>query len=206
MNHMQLDAQRVGDLMLFINVLWSGVLQTVGYMLLLYAYIGWASVGGFMIMVVLIPLQKYFFKMISNLRGEQMKLTDRRVKLQNEALSGVKILKLNAWEAPLRREVEGIRGEEMKTAGRVANRNAMNASIMNTGPTLVGPRDTKTRRPFTHLTTVMPKEEPPAAAAAAFRRLPPPFFSPSSRRPPSVLKPFIIDACTVDNSPRVCLQ
>jgi ATP-binding cassette subfamily C (CFTR/MRP) protein 1 len=104
---MQLDAQRVGDLMLFINVLWSGVLQTVGYMFLLYAYIGWASVGGFMIMVILIPLQKYFFKIISKLRAEQIKLTDRRVKLQNEALSGVKILKLNAWEEALRREVEG---------------------------------------------------------------------------------------------------
>ena len=34
LNHMQLDAQRVGDLMLFINVLWSGVLQTLGYMAL----------------------------------------------------------------------------------------------------------------------------------------------------------------------------
>jgi ABC-type multidrug transport system fused ATPase/permease subunit len=137
LNHMQLDAQRVGDLMLFINVLWSGVLQTVGYMLLLYAYIGWASVGGFGIMVVLIPLQKYFFKVISALREQQTKLTDRRVKLQNEALSGVKILKLNAWEEALRREVEAVRGEEMRTAAKVANKNAMNSSIMNTGPTLV---------------------------------------------------------------------
>ena len=137
LNHMQLDAQRVGDLMLFINVLWSGILQTVGYMLLLYAYIGWAAVGGFAVMIVLVPLQKYFFQIISELRGEQMKLTDRRVKLQNEALSGVKILKLNAWEEPLRREVEGVRAEEMVKATGVANRNAMNAAIMNTGPTLV---------------------------------------------------------------------
>ena len=99
LNHMQLDAQRVGDLMLFINVLWSGILQTVGYMTLLYFYIGWASLGGFAVMVILIPLQKAFFQMISKLRREQMKLTDRRVKLQNEALSGVKILKLNAWRS-----------------------------------------------------------------------------------------------------------
>jgi ABC-type multidrug transport system fused ATPase/permease subunit len=137
LNHMQLDAQRVGDLMLFINVLWSGILQTVGYMTLLYFYIGWASLGGFAVMVFLIPLQKVFFQMISKLRREQMKLTDRRVKLQNEALSGVKILKLNAWEEPLRKEVERVREEEMVKARGVANRNAMNAAIMNTGPTLV---------------------------------------------------------------------
>ena len=137
LNHMQLDAQRVGDLMLFINVLWSGILQTVGYMTLLYFYIGWASLGGFAVMVILIPLQKAFFQMISKLRREQMKLTDRRVKLQNEALSGVKILKLNAWEEPLRKEVEGVRAEEMQKAKAVQNRNALNAAIMNTGPTLV---------------------------------------------------------------------
>jgi ABC-type multidrug transport system fused ATPase/permease subunit len=137
LNHMQLDAQRVGDLMLFINVLWSGILQTVGYMTLLYFYIGWASLGGFAVMVILIPLQKAFFQMISKLRREQMKLTDRRVKLQNEALSGVKILKLNAWEEPLRKEVEGVRAEEMRKAKAVQNRNALNAAIMNTGPTLV---------------------------------------------------------------------
>ena len=137
LNHMQLDAQRVGDLMLFINVLWSGILQTLGYMALLHAYIGWASVGGFMVMVILVPMQKWFFQIISKLRNEQMKLTDRRVKLQNEALSGVKILKLNAWEEPLRTEVEGVRAEEMVKAKGVANRNAMNTAIMNTGPTLV---------------------------------------------------------------------
>ena len=59
------------------------------------------------------------------------------MKLQNEALSGVKILKLNAWEEPLRTEVEGVRAEEMVKAKGVANRNAMNTAIMNTGPTLV---------------------------------------------------------------------
>ena len=137
LNHMQLDAQRVGDLMLFINVLWSGVLQTLGYMALLYYYIGWAAIGGFAIMVFLVPLQKYFFKVIAALRGDQMKLTDRRVKLQNEALSGVKILKLNAWEDPTREEVEGVRGEEIKKGEKIANVNAVNMSIMNTGPTLV---------------------------------------------------------------------
>ena len=57
--------------------------------------------------------------------------------MQNEALSGIKILKLNAWEEPLREEVEAVRAEEMLIAGRVANRNAMNMAIMNAGPTLV---------------------------------------------------------------------
>ena len=137
LNHMQLDAQRVGDTMFFINVLWSGILQIAGYMTILYFYLGWAAIGGFGVMVVLVPLQKTFFRWISKLRSQQMVQTDRRVKMQNEALSGIKILKLNAWEEPLREEVEAVRAEEMLIAGRVANRNAMNMAIMNAGPTLV---------------------------------------------------------------------
>ncbi len=60
LNYMQLDAQRVGDLMLFLNVLWSGLLQTMGYMALLYSYIGWSVFGGLFIMLGLIPAQKFF--------------------------------------------------------------------------------------------------------------------------------------------------
>ncbi len=57
LNYMQLDAQRVADLMLFVNVLWSGLLQIVGYMALLYSYIGWSVFGGLAVMIGLIPLQ-----------------------------------------------------------------------------------------------------------------------------------------------------
>ena len=137
LNHMQLDAQRVGDLMLFINVLWSGVLQTLGYMALLYYYIGWAAIGGFAIMVFLVPLQKYFFKShrgasrgSDEADGQAREAAERSPERRED-------LKLNAWEDPTREEVEGVRGEEIKKGEKIANVNAVNMSIMNTGPTLV---------------------------------------------------------------------
>ena len=104
LNHMQLDAQRVGDLMLFINVIWSGLFQIIGYIALLYMYIGWSVFGGFFLLIALIPLQKFFYTLAYKLRSVQTKYTDRRVKLENEGLSGVKILKLNAWEDSLEDE------------------------------------------------------------------------------------------------------
>ena len=137
LNHMQLDAMRVGDLMLFINVLWSGILQLTGYMALLYIYIGWSVFGGLAIMLALIPLQKYFYGLTFAYRKEQTKETDKRVKLENEGLSGIKILKLNAWEASLQNEVSEVRRREMIHATQVANVSALNTAIMMAGPTLV---------------------------------------------------------------------
>jgi len=137
LNYMQLDAQRVGDLMLFLNVLWSGLLQTMGYMALLYSYIGWSVFGGLFIMLGLIPAQKFFYGMMYRYRKKQNVETDRRVKLENEGLSGIKILKLNAWEESLREEVAEVRKREMIQATKVANVAAINTSIMSAGPVIV---------------------------------------------------------------------
>ena len=137
LNHMQLDAQRVGDLMLFVNVLWSGLLQIIGYMALLYMYIGWSVFGGFAIMVGLIPLQKKFYDLTFRYRKAQTTETDRRVKFENEGLSGIKILKLNAWEQSLQAEVSAVRKREMVEATKVADVGAANTAIMMAGPTIV---------------------------------------------------------------------
>lgn len=101
LNHMQLDASRVAELVTYLHVIWSAGLQIVGYVSLLYGYIGWSVFGGLTVMVVLMPVQNRVFRLIGKRRKEQMALSDKRVKLQNEALSGVKILKLNAWEEPM---------------------------------------------------------------------------------------------------------
>ena len=137
LNHMQLDAQRVGDLMLFLNIIWSGLFQIIGYITLLYMYIGWSVFGGFFLLIALIPLQKFFYTLAYKLRSVQTKYTDRRVKLENEGLSGVKILKLNAWEDSLEDEVKASRKEEMVYATKTANVAAANTSIMLAGPVIV---------------------------------------------------------------------
>ena len=137
LNHMQLDAQRVGDLMLFIHVIWSGLFQIIGYIALLYMYIGWSVFGGLFLLIALIPLQKFFYTLTYKLRSVQTKFTDKRVKLENEGLSGVKILKLNAWEDSLEDEVKASRKEEIIYATKTANVAAANTSIMMAGPVIV---------------------------------------------------------------------
>ena len=72
LNHMQLDASRVGDLVTYLHVTWSGLLQAFGYIGLLYSFIGWSVFGGLTIMVVLTPIQSRVFKLIGAKRKAQM--------------------------------------------------------------------------------------------------------------------------------------
>jgi len=84
----QLDAQRVGDLMLFLNVLWSGLLQTMGYMALLYSYIGWSVFGGLFIMLGLIPAQKFFYGLMYRYRKKYQQWSGPLLRSQQRHLEG----------------------------------------------------------------------------------------------------------------------
>ncbi len=60
--------------------------------------IGQAALFGFILLFSLMPLQGYFGRLASKHREESSKLSDKRVRLMNEILNGVKLIKLYAWE------------------------------------------------------------------------------------------------------------
>jgi ABC-type multidrug transport system fused ATPase/permease subunit len=88
-------------------------------------------------MFALIPLQSRVFRIIAAKRKTQLALTDKRVKMQNEALSGIKIIKLNAWEAPMLASISAVRAEELAVARNLAYINAFVSCLITTLPTLV---------------------------------------------------------------------
>ena len=61
---MSVDAQRFMDLMTYIHMLWSAPLQIVVSMVFLYASLGWPVFIGFVMMVLMIPLN-FVIAMIS---------------------------------------------------------------------------------------------------------------------------------------------
>ena len=63
-NLMSVDAQRFMDLMTYIHMLWSAPLQIVVSMVFLYASLGWPVFIGFVMMVLMIPLN-FVIAMIS---------------------------------------------------------------------------------------------------------------------------------------------
>ena len=49
-----------------------------------------------------------------------MTLKDKRTKLINEILNGIKVLKLNAWEGAFQRNVAGVREQEVSNIKKSA--------------------------------------------------------------------------------------
>lgn len=137
MNHMQLDAFKVGDLMTYFNVLWSGLVQIALYLGLINLYIGVSAFGGFGALLLIIPVQLWAFRLINRMRSKQMHHADLRVKQQNECLSGIKIIKLNAWEDPVGKQALDQRAEEVKWLRRVALVQGFITALMWTAPVIV---------------------------------------------------------------------
>lgn len=68
---------------------------------------------GVAIMITLIPVHGFFSKKYFALEMRKMKYKDERAKLMNEILSGIKILKLYAWEPSFEEQVQKIRQKEI---------------------------------------------------------------------------------------------
>ncbi|XP_022785081.1 multidrug resistance-associated protein 1-like [Stylophora pistillata] len=113
-NLMSVDAQRLMELMTYINSLWSSPLQIAGALYFLYSTLGISILAGLGVMVLIIPLNMLFGSRMGTLQVKQMNEKDERIKLMNEILSGIKVLKLYAWEESFMKEVERKRKKELK--------------------------------------------------------------------------------------------
>jgi ATP-binding cassette subfamily C (CFTR/MRP) protein 1 len=75
--------------------------------------VGYApALAGMTFLWCLFPLQNMVARRIGRLRQKMIKLTDERVKLINEMLQSIRVIKLYAWEDPLEKRVEKVRNAE----------------------------------------------------------------------------------------------
>ncbi|XP_067949298.1 multidrug resistance-associated protein 1-like [Watersipora subatra] len=116
-NLMAVDGQRMQDLFMYVNawVLWSAPLTIAISLWQLYLSIGPSAFLGFGLMAIAVPANGLIAIRQKTIQSKQMKLKDMRVKIMNEALSGIKVIKLYAWEPSFEEKVSAIRREEIKS-------------------------------------------------------------------------------------------
>lgn len=113
-NLMQLDSQRIGDFIQFSHVMWAAPIQLIIAVALLYDYIGLSALIGLFFTVISVPIQGALLTKQIKLRKASFGITDKRVKLMNEILQGIKAVKFYAWESPFSVAVKDLRSEEVK--------------------------------------------------------------------------------------------
>ena len=74
--------------------------------------------SGVAVMLVMIPFTRFISRKLAGIQRELMRVKDRRINTTSEALEGIKLIKLQAWELPFLRRIGEIRAEEMRVLRR----------------------------------------------------------------------------------------
>ena len=76
---------------------------------LLWKLIGWQTFGGIIFSIILITYQTALGNVFKILQEKVATLTDRRLRIICDTVSGIRVLKMNAWEWCFRDLVSGVR-------------------------------------------------------------------------------------------------
>uniref|UniRef100_A0A8D0A0X8 ATP-binding cassette, sub-family C (CFTR/MRP), member 2 n=1 Tax=Sander lucioperca TaxID=283035 RepID=A0A8D0A0X8_SANLU len=136
-NLMSADAQRFNDVTNFIHLLWSCPLQIMLSIVFLWIELGPSVLAGLAVMVLMVPINGLLATKARKFQVKNMKFKDKRLKIMNEILNGIKILKLYAWEPSFQAQVEGIRGQELKVMRKFAYLSSVSTFIFSCAPALV---------------------------------------------------------------------
>ncbi|XP_023935367.1 multidrug resistance-associated protein 1 isoform X2 [Bicyclus anynana] len=136
-NLMSVDAQRFVELTAYLNMIWSAPLQIALALYFLWGILGPSVLAGLAVMIVLIPVNGLIANRVKTLQIRQMKYKDERVKLMNEVLNGIKVLKMYAWEPSFEEQILKIRNKEMNVLKQTAYLNSATSFIWSCAPFLV---------------------------------------------------------------------
>ncbi|XP_053366956.1 ATP-binding cassette sub-family C member 3 isoform X2 [Clarias gariepinus] len=136
-NLMSVDAQRFMDLTTFLNMLWSAPLQIILALSFLWQTLGPSVLAGVAVMVLLIPFNAVIAMKTRAYQVEQMQYKDARIKLMNEILNGMKVLKLYAWEPSFKEKIIHIRQKELNVLRKSGYLSALSVMAWTSAPFLV---------------------------------------------------------------------
>jgi ABC-type multidrug transport system fused ATPase/permease subunit len=98
-NLMAVDAFKVSEICAYLHFLWANTpVQVVLAVVLLYRILGYSSVAGIGIMVVLLPINMYVAGQFAKIQKLILAATDARIHTTNEVLTNIRIIKFFAWE------------------------------------------------------------------------------------------------------------
>ncbi|KAG5877234.1 hypothetical protein JTB14_025356 [Gonioctena quinquepunctata] len=109
------DVNRFDVAVLFAHQLWVGPIETLVCTYFMYLQVGISATLGVLSLIMFIPIQIYLGKRISILRMRTALRTDERVRLMNEIISGIQVIKMYAWEKPFNHLVSLSRRYEIKS-------------------------------------------------------------------------------------------
>ncbi|XP_063601958.1 ATP-binding cassette sub-family C member 3-like [Penaeus indicus] len=136
-NLMAVDAQCIGDTVILLWSLFGAPVIFFITMVFLWSELGVSVLAGVAVLFLIVPLNSYLSNRMKSLLFAALKFRDQRVKMVSEIISGIKVLKLYAWEGSFASKVQEVRNEEIRLLKKVAVLKAFNSFIFNSSPCMV---------------------------------------------------------------------
>ncbi|KAL7060033.1 hypothetical protein AAHC03_010095 [Spirometra sp. Aus1] len=111
-NLISMDVQKMEMAFSFLHATWLTPIQALVVLWLMYTDGGYASVFGIITLLIFIPIQTICGKSVAKIKEKVSRLTDERVRVFNELISGIHILKVFNWEDTFSKFVQVIRRRE----------------------------------------------------------------------------------------------
>lgn len=111
-NHISTDVSRIDFAAQFFHMGWTAPVQLIICLTILLVNLGPSALAGFGIFLFLTPVQTRAMRLMLRFRQKVVVFTDRRAKLLQELLSGIKVIKFFAWEGPYLEKIHQVRASE----------------------------------------------------------------------------------------------
>nr|XP_005909297.1 PREDICTED: multidrug resistance-associated protein 4 isoform X2 [Bos mutus] len=120
------DVNKFDQVTIFLHFLWAGPLQAIVVTALLWMEIGISCLAGMAVLIILLPLQSCIGKLFSSLRSKTAAFTDTRIRTMNEVITGIRIIKMYAWEKSFADLITNLRRKEISKILRSSYLRGMN--------------------------------------------------------------------------------
>eukprot|EP01155_Anaeramoeba_flamelloides_P009729 Anaeramoba_flamelloidesa198_170.p1 GENE.a198_170~~a198_170.p1 ORF type:complete len:1439 (+),score=398.63 a198_170:113-4429(+) len=99
---------------IFLHQFWSGLIILIVSITMYIKLLGWSGFFGIVTMILLFPINGMIMQKLTKFYSGVMLQVDSRVKLINEMINAIKLVKLYAWEKLFNKKINDVRENELK--------------------------------------------------------------------------------------------
>ncbi|KAF4008107.1 hypothetical protein G4228_019727 [Cervus hanglu yarkandensis] len=120
------DVKRFDSVTMRLHILWIGPLMAIAVIILLWMEIGISSLAGMALLIIFMLLQIFSGKLFLSLRIKTAAFTDTRLRTMKEVITGIRTIKMYAWEKSFAELITGLRRKEISKVLRSSYLDGMN--------------------------------------------------------------------------------
>ncbi|KAJ2807434.1 hypothetical protein H4R20_001292, partial [Coemansia guatemalensis] len=89
--------------------MWSDPVRIIIALFILYHLLSWSALAGVVVILACMPLLSYIGQLIGTRSKLLMSYRDQRMGIMNEVITGIRVVKMYAWELPFIKRINNVR-------------------------------------------------------------------------------------------------